>query len=64
MISEMDILRTAQLMMRRDGGDAELEAAKYADLMRRCGDRNGLVAWARIWGMIAVMHPTPTGLPH
>jgi hypothetical protein len=57
-------LRAAHLMMHRYGGDAELEAAKYADLMRGCGDRDGLLAWARIWRMIAVMHPTPTGLPH
>ena len=64
MISDVDILRAAHLMMHRYGGDAELEAAKYADLMRGCGDRDGLLAWARIWRMIAVMHPTPTGLPH
>jgi hypothetical protein len=64
MISDVDILRAAQLMMHRYWGDAELDAAKYADLMRGCGDQDGLVAWAKIWRMIAVMHPTPTGLPH
>jgi len=64
MISDVDILRAAQLMMHRYGGDAELEAAKYADLMRGCGDQDGLVVWAKIWRMIVAMHPTPTGLPH
>jgi hypothetical protein len=44
MISDVDILRAAHLMMHRYGGDAELEAAKYADLMRGCGDRDGLLA--------------------
>jgi hypothetical protein len=58
MISAVDILRAAHLMMHRYGGDAEPGAAKYVDLMRGCGDRDGLLAWARIWRLIA-----PIGLP-
>jgi hypothetical protein len=40
-------LRAAHLMMHRYGGDAELEAAKYADLTHGCGDRDGLLASAK-----------------
>jgi hypothetical protein len=46
------------------GGDAELEAAKYAGLMLGCDDRGGLVFWAKIWRTIAEMRQAPTDLPH
>jgi hypothetical protein len=64
MISEVDVLRAAHLMMHEYGPDAETEAAKYADLMLGRGDRDALLTWTRIWRTIAVMHIAPVGLPH
>ena len=64
MISETDILRAAHLMMHEYGPDAELEAAKYADLMGGRGDRDALLTWTRIWRTIAVMHIAPVGPLH
>ena len=37
MISELDIYRAAHLMMHAHGGNAELEAARYADRMLKRG---------------------------
>ena len=66
MISELDILRAAHLMMHEFGGDAELEAANYIDRMRRQGDWEALLTWARIQRTIARLDltRTATGLPN
>ena len=61
MLSDLDIYRAAHLMMHSHGGNAELEAAIYADRMLRRGNRDELLAWFRIWRTIAVMRQTPTG---
>jgi len=59
MISDLDILRAAHLMIHEFGEDAELEAANCIDRMRRGGDWNALLTWARIqrtlarWGLKA-----------
>ena len=39
MLREVDIYRAAHLMMHSHGGDAELEAARYADRMLQRGTR-------------------------
>jgi hypothetical protein len=66
MVSKLDILRVAHLMMHEFGGDAELEAANCVDRMRRQGDWNALLTWARIQRTIAVLDLTTaaTGLPN
>jgi hypothetical protein len=64
MLSDLDIYRAAHLMMHSYGGNAELEAAIYADRMLRRGNRDELLTWFRIWRTIAVMRQTPTGQPH
>jgi hypothetical protein len=64
MLSDLDIYRTAHLMMHSHGGDAELEAAINADRMLRRGNRDQLLTWFRIWRTIAVMRQVPAGLPH
>jgi hypothetical protein len=48
MISDLDIWRAANLLIQKHGANAELEAAKRADLMLDCDDDDGLVVWARI----------------
>ena len=66
MISDLEILRAAHLMMHQYGGDAELEAANYIDRIRGRADWNTLITWARIQRTIAVLYlsATPTGLPN
>jgi hypothetical protein len=48
MIAEIDIWRAANLLIRRHGDDAELEACRLADLMLDRGDRDGELVWMRI----------------
>ena len=66
MTSDLDILRAAHLMMHEFGGDAELEAANCIDRMRRQGDWEALLTWARIQRTIALLDltQTQTGLPN
>jgi len=64
MLSDFDVLRAADAMMREFGDRAELQAARYADLMLGHSNRAGLLIWARIWRSIAEMCPARTGLPH
>jgi hypothetical protein len=64
MISDLDILRVAHLMLHEYGTDAKLEAASCADLMRARGDWDALLTWARIQKTIAVLDLAPTGPPN
>ena len=48
MISDVDIWRAANLLIRRHGEDAEVEAAKRADQMLDRGDLDGSAVWRRI----------------
>jgi len=48
MISDPDIWRAANLLIRRYGADTEIEAAKRADRMLERGDPDGQVVWKRI----------------
>ena len=48
MMPQTDIWRAAQVMVKRYGEDAPLEAAKRADQMLDAGDVDGLAAWKRI----------------
>jgi hypothetical protein len=66
MLSDLEILRAAHLMMHQYGGDAELEAANYIDRLRDQADWNTLLTWARIQRTIVALDlaATPTGLPN
>jgi hypothetical protein len=66
MLSDLDILRVAHLMMHEFGGDAELEAANCIDRIRGHGDWNALLTWTRIQRTIALLDltKTPSGLPN
>lgn len=63
MLSDFEVQRAANAMMHQFGEEAELQAAKYADLMLGHSNRAGLLVWARIWRTIAEIRPTRTGLP-
>jgi hypothetical protein len=63
-IPDIDINRTATLLICRHGVDAELEAARQADLMLERGDRNGRLGWQRIMQAIAELLASPMGPLH
>jgi hypothetical protein len=63
-LSDFDVRRAADAMMREYGALAEFQAVRCADLMLGSSNRAGMLIWARIWRTIAEMHPARTGLPH
>ncbi len=48
MVSEIDIYRSAKMLIDQHGEDAGLEAAMRADAMLEKGDLDGKRAWLRI----------------
>ncbi len=48
MISDLDIYRSANVLIREHGEGAALEAAKHADAMLEKGNLEGQTVWKRI----------------
>ncbi len=48
MIPDIDIFRSAQLLVKRHGADAPIHAAMRADAMLEKGDLDGYAVWRRI----------------
>ena len=48
MTSDLDIYRSANLLVKRHGQDAPIHAAMQADAMLEAGDLDGLAVWRRI----------------
>ena len=48
MTSDLDIYRSAKLLVKRHGPDAPIQAAMRADAMLDKGDLDGYAAWKRI----------------
>ncbi len=48
MTSDLDIYRTASVLIREHGKDAALEAAQRADAMLEKGDMEGAAVWRRV----------------
>ena len=48
MTSDLDIFRTANVLIREHGAGAALEAAQRADAMLERGDMDGCALWKRI----------------
>ncbi len=48
MIPDLDIWRSAQVLVKRHGQDAPIEAAMRADAMLEAGDLDGYAVWKRI----------------
>ncbi len=55
LLSELDIWRAANLLISQHGPDAEIEAARKADLMLERGDRDGQLVWMRIMRAITAL---------
>ncbi len=48
MIADLDIYRSANVLVKQHGQDASIEAAMRADAMLDKGDLDGYVVWKRI----------------
>ena len=48
MISDLDIYRSAQALIKQHGQDAPIHAAMRADAMLEKGDLDGVAVWKRI----------------
>jgi len=48
MIDDLDILRAANILVKRYGADAAIEAARRADELLEAGDMDGCAIWKRI----------------
>ncbi len=48
MIPDLDIYRSAQVLVKRHGQDAPIEAAMRVDAMLEAGDLEGYAVWKRI----------------
>jgi hypothetical protein len=64
MISDRDIWRAANLLIRKHGADAEIVAARRADEMLERGDRGGQMVWVRIMRAIVELQALPVGKPN
>ncbi len=48
MIPDLDIYRTANILVKQHGEDAPIEAAMRADAMLEKGDLEGCAVWKRV----------------
>jgi hypothetical protein len=60
-IAEIDVWRTARLMVKTCGTDAAVMAAERADALLAAGDGDGYRAWKRILTAIAVLQRMKPG---
>ena len=55
MIPDLDIYRSAQVLVKRHGQDAPIHAAMNADAMLDKGDLEGRAVWKRILRAVGVL---------
>ncbi len=58
MTSDLDIYRSARLLVKQHGEDAPIEAAMRADAMLEAGDLDGLAVWKRILKAVGELQGT------
>ena len=58
MIDDLDIFRAADILIKRHGADAAIDAARRADELFAAGDLEGSALWKRI--LAAVLELTRT----
>jgi hypothetical protein len=64
MVSNLDIWRAANLLMRQHGAHADLEAARLQGLMFGRGDDGGRLVRAQIRRAIEALQAAPRNKPH
>ena len=55
MVSDLDIYRSANLLIREHGEDAKLEASLKADKFLEKGELDGVAVWKKIISAIEVL---------
>jgi hypothetical protein len=58
MIDDLDILGAANILIKRYGADAPIEAAQRADELLASGDTEGCAVWKRILAAITELTRT------
>ncbi len=61
MTSDLDIYRSAQLLMKRHGEDAPIQAAMRADALLDKGDLDGCAVWRRILRAVGELQRAESG---
>ncbi len=61
MIPDLDIYRSANLLVKQHGEDAPIEAAMRADAMLEAGDLDGYGVWKRILRAVEELQGTEPG---
>ncbi len=64
MIPDLDIYRSAQVLVKQHGEDAPIEAAMRADATLEAGDQDGYAVWQRIVKAVRELQragPGPSG---
>jgi hypothetical protein len=64
MISELDIYRAANLVIKRHGPEAVIEAARMIDRMLELDDAEGRDLWRRIRRAIETLQAPADGMRH
>ncbi len=68
MVAEIDIYRTANLIIKQRGAlEAEIEAAQRADELLAAGDMEGRGVWLRVVDVVrelSIAGPAPAGTVH
>jgi hypothetical protein len=62
--SDLDIARTAQLLIQQHGDEATAMARRKVEEMRRKGDTDGADIWLRIIVAIGTLGTPPTDARH
>ncbi len=61
MIPDLDIYRAANVLVKRHGQDAPIEAAMRTDAMLEKGDLDGYAAWKRVLRAVGELQGTEPG---
>ncbi len=61
MIPDLDIYRSAQVLVKQHGLDAPIHAAMRADAMLEKGDLDGHAVWKRVLRAVRVLQETEPG---
>ncbi len=65
MIPDLDIYRSAQVLVKHHGQDAPIHAAMRADAMLEKGELDGYVVWQRVLRAVEELQRVkPKGQPH